>query len=385
LKSTEVEGPFQVGNAYNLYKISDIGTGDKYMAKASHILIEAADDSNAAKAEAKRKAQGILRKARSGEDFAQLARQNSEGPTGPRGGDLGWFEEGRMVKPFSDAVFATNSAGVINKVIETEYGFHIIKVDQPKTNVLYKVAVIQKEITSSDETIDAAYKKADYFASTTGNLEEFKSNAEREGMNIRTAQQISASDQRIGVLGNARQIVRWGFKEASVDMVSPVFDLDNEYVVAILTGKVAKGTASFESVKRQIERKVKNDKKAEMIRAKLTGSTLADMAAAYGADAKEYTTAGLKLSSNTLPTVGFAPEAVGAAFGLSKGEISTPLSTDNGVVVIELNNKVDAAEVADYSSYKKQLLDKMANREAYNLSEAVKDAAEIKDERYNFF
>ncbi|MTI33440.1 peptidylprolyl isomerase [Xanthovirga aplysinae] len=385
LKAGEVEGPVQVGNAYNLYKISNIGAGENYVAKASHILIKAADESNAAKAEAKRKAQDVLKKARAGEDFAQLARENSEGPTGPRGGDLGWFAEGRMVKPFSDAVFASSRAGVINKVVETEYGFHIIKVDHAKTNTLYKVAVIEKELTPSDETIDAAYKKADYFASTSNNLEEFEANAKEEGMNTRSALKIEAGDQRIGALGSARPIVRWAFKDAAVGGVSPVFDLDNEYVVAVLTGKVAKGTASLESVKGQIERKVKDEKKAEMIKAKLSGSNLAEMGSSYGSDAKEYSTTGLKLSSNSLPNVGFAPEAVGLAFGLEKGQVSSPIATENGVIVMELNNKVAAADVTDYSSYKKQLMDKMLNREAYNLSETVKEASDIKDERYNFF
>ncbi len=99
---------------------------------ARHILIKTSEeDSQDALAEKKNRAAKILELARTGEDFAELAKQYSEGPSGPRGGDLGFFSRGRMVKPFDDAVFSLNE-GEISDLVETQFGFHIIKLEKIK-------------------------------------------------------------------------------------------------------------------------------------------------------------------------------------------------------------------------------------------------------------
>lgn len=100
--------------------------------KASHILIKVeptADD--AAKATAKKKIADIQQKLKDGGDFAELAKQNSEGPSATRGGDLGYFERGQMVKPFEDAAFAMKSNEVSDLVV-TRFGYHLIKVYDKK-------------------------------------------------------------------------------------------------------------------------------------------------------------------------------------------------------------------------------------------------------------
>ena len=97
---------------------------------ARHILIKTSEeDSEDALAEKKTRAAQILELARTGEDFAELAKQHSEGPSGPRGGDLGFFTRGRMVKPFEDAVFSLKE-GEISDIVETQFGFHIIKLEK---------------------------------------------------------------------------------------------------------------------------------------------------------------------------------------------------------------------------------------------------------------
>lgn len=106
---------------------------DKFMqgerVKARHILINTRDISEEDKAKAKVKAEEVLKRALSGEDFATLAVETSEGPTGPQGGDLGWFEKGRMVKPFEDAAFAGEVGKVYGELVETMFGYHIIFVE----------------------------------------------------------------------------------------------------------------------------------------------------------------------------------------------------------------------------------------------------------------
>jgi peptidyl-prolyl cis-trans isomerase C len=96
---------------------------------ASHILIQVPKDADAAaKTQARAKIDDLLKQAREGKDFSELAKQNSQDPgSGPNGGDLGFFEPGQMVGPFNDAAFA-QQPGTISEVVETAFGFHIIKV-----------------------------------------------------------------------------------------------------------------------------------------------------------------------------------------------------------------------------------------------------------------
>ncbi len=103
--------------------------------KARHILVRpepGSPDGEKARDEARQKIEGILEKVRSGGDFAALASENSEDPgSAQQGGDLGWFQKGIMIREFEDAAFALGK-GEVSGVVETEFGFHVIKVDDRK-------------------------------------------------------------------------------------------------------------------------------------------------------------------------------------------------------------------------------------------------------------
>ena len=96
--------------------------------KASHILIKVDPKADSAqKAEAKKKIDLVQAKLQKGEDFGALAKEYSEGPSAPKGGDLGYFSRGQMVKPFEDAAFAMKP-GEVSGMVETRFGYHLIKV-----------------------------------------------------------------------------------------------------------------------------------------------------------------------------------------------------------------------------------------------------------------
>lgn len=96
--------------------------------RASHILIKVAPDADEAeKAKAKLRIEEIKQKLDDGADFAELAKEFSEGPSAPRGGDLGKFSRGRMVPSFEEAAFALD-VGQVSDVVETQFGYHLIKV-----------------------------------------------------------------------------------------------------------------------------------------------------------------------------------------------------------------------------------------------------------------
>ena len=107
--------------------------------KASHILIKV--DANATetqKAQARIEIVTIQQKLKNGEDFATLAKEYSQGPSSVRGGDLGYFGHGQMVKPFEDAAFALKP-NEVSEIVETRFGYHLIKVvdKRPATTMAY--------------------------------------------------------------------------------------------------------------------------------------------------------------------------------------------------------------------------------------------------------
>lgn len=100
--------------------------------KASHILIKSSPTAEPAEKDAAmKKIKAVQEKLKQGGDFAELAKTHSEGPSGPNGGDLGFFSQGQMVKPFETAAFALSS-GEVSDIVETRFGYHIIKVTEKK-------------------------------------------------------------------------------------------------------------------------------------------------------------------------------------------------------------------------------------------------------------
>lgn len=102
--------------------------------RARHILLKLEKDADdAAKEEGRKKMEVIIKEAREGADFAELAKKHSQGPSGPNGGDLGLFARGRMVPPFEEAAFALK-AGEISDPVLTQFGWHAIKVEERQEN-----------------------------------------------------------------------------------------------------------------------------------------------------------------------------------------------------------------------------------------------------------
>ncbi|MDH5475909.1 MAG: SurA N-terminal domain-containing protein [Cyclobacteriaceae bacterium] len=389
LTTGDVRGAYLENNYYKLYKVVSISEDTVGTTKASHILFKWDADTDEAKAVARKKANGVLSELKNGANFAEKANEHGTDGTKTRGGDLGWFTEGRkMVKEFDDAVFAQKGKGLINKLVETQFGYHIIELTEDISYLSYNVATIAHEIIPSDETRNKAFVQADLFASLVNDASSFKSQAEADNFTIQSTDKLEKNDRNVGNLEGARQIVQWLFRDARKGKVSDVFDLDNDYVVAIMTGEEEEGTSSLDNVKTRVALKVKNNLKSEIIITnlnKLSGS-LDEIAEAYGSDANVYTSSDLKLNASTLPSVtGLAPEAVGIAFGLQSGERSAAISVDQGVIIIEVLNRTTAPEIGDYTIYTDQLKQRQKSKVSFNITEAIKEHANIKDERYKFY
>jgi peptidyl-prolyl cis-trans isomerase D len=393
LKVGEVYGPYVENGTYSVYKVTGEKAGTKPAARASHILIKPDAQTPEAKAAAKAKAQDILNKIKGGADFATMARQFGSDGTKDQGGDLGWFDATRMVPEFSKAVFATSSAGLLPNLVETSFGYHIVKVTAPKTSQTYQVAAIVKAVQPSDATRDATYNRAQQLKADASSLDAFRQLTTKDKtLQKQEAKFVDRSARTIGTIPNAREIVRWayGFNpdggETKVGDVQS-FDIGDQHVIAALTDTRSKGTATVESMRAELTAAVRNELKAKQIIAKLQGKTgsLEDLAKLAGPVAQVQTAEGVALGQGTIPGVGYEPDAVGRAFALKPGQKSAPIQGEQGVLVVEGTNVTPPATPGDVKALRTQLAQQRAQRQDGLIYEAIKAHANVKDERSKFF
>lgn len=385
-----VYGPFVTGQNYKIFKVSDVREDTNYVARASHILISPASSSDEDKAEARSKAEGVLQEIKEGASFEEMARKYNTDATKEKGGDLGFFPKQQMVPAFGEAVFAADEVTLLPNVVETNFGFHIVKVTHPKTNKAYKLAVVEKILDPSTTTRDEAYRQAAELQSVSEDYESFVENvAQNPKLEIQTAERIAATTNQINDLTEAREIIRWAFNEAEIDDVSPVFELpeQNRYVISVLKSKTDKDEFNIENLRIELTQEVLKRKKGEQILAKLgeVGDDFEKVKEKYGTEAQVQTASELALASTSFGSTGYNPVVVGKAFGLAEGKQTQPFADETGVFVVRLKKLTPAAEIADYSQYENQVKQNLVGRNSYLTNEALKKKADIVDERYKFY
>ncbi|MDO7848900.1 SurA N-terminal domain-containing protein [Hymenobacter sp. M29] len=393
LTQGQIYGPYAENGTYSLYKVSGTGTGKQAAARASHILIKADGTTPEAKAAAKAKAQDILNKIKGGADFAAMARQFGTDGTKDQGGDLGWFGQGRMVPEFEKAIFGATSTGLLPNVVETSFGYHVIKITAVPTKQTYQVAEVKKTIAPSDATREAAYAKAQELKGQATDLASFRALTTKDKTLVKQeAKNLDRGARSVNNLQNAREMVRWAFGfspnggETKVGDISEVYEMGDQYVIAALTDERAKGTATIESLRPELTALVRNEKKAAQIISKLgTSGTLEEMAAKYGPTAQVGTAPNVVLGQGSIANIGFEPLAVGRAFALKPGQKSAPIQGEQGVVVVQPESVTPAPAPANLKNVQQQLAQQRAQQQDSKIYEAIKAHANVKDNRTKFF
>jgi len=385
LKKGQVYGPFLSGNTYTLYKMVDKVNEGGFFAKASHILFKSSGPSDTAKAGAKARANAVLARIRKGESFEDMARQFGTDGTASQGGDLGWFGEGRMVKPFEEAVFKASGKGLLGELTETDFGFHIIKVTEPKTNLKFKVASIERNISAGDKTKEAIYREANEFKSMLTDLASLDTLARKSGKLVKmTANMLQKSSVYVNDIPDARGLVIWAFSDETKTGDSRLYELNDRYVVAMKKSETVEGPAKLEDVKDMVKMALIKEKKAAIMMARLKGKTPKDMATAYGAGAVANAAPGITLSGSNLGDFGYDPLIVGKAMGMKPNSVSSPFAGESGVGALMMTSFTPAPATKDYSSYKTQLEQKYVSRGQYYITEALKEIKKVKDNRVKF-
>ncbi|MBB6003235.1 peptidylprolyl isomerase [Arcicella rosea] len=386
-----IYGPFKNGLTYSIYKYGGIQKDSLFTVRASHILINAPKDaSDSVKATARKRAEGILAQIKGGASFEAMAQQFGTDGTAQQGGDLGYFKNnGGMVKPFENAVFAFSGTGLLPSIVETDFGYHIVKVTEAKTNTRYKLAAINRTIAPSQSTMDEVLRKADAFAAENTTKEAFEASLKKDKtLLMLRGDRIPEGASSFNNLQNARDIVRWAFNDdTKVGSVSDVFQNDNQYIVALVTGSTDKEKVKVDDFREELTARVKGDLKAEQIEKKLAGisGTLEQIAQKYGAGALVETATDITLAQGVLTSAGADPTAIGKAFGLKVGKRSKPFKGEGGVFIMETTKSTPAPAIADLTLYKNTAKMMAGQRTSFYINEAIKENAKVVDNRAKFF
>lgn len=385
-------GPFKEGTSYAIHKYMGTETDDNYTLRASHILFRADSTmTQEQRNEARTQALEVLAQAKSGLDFSLLARQYGSDATAQSGGDLGFFKnDGMMIKQFEEPVFAFSGTGLLPNLVTTDFGYHIVKVTEPKSNVKYKLATITKDLHVGEEGSNEVFQKASELISKAKSVKDLEEAAKKDNsLTIFTADNIQPGSSFVNTLRNARELVQWAYgKEAKAGKVADrVFVLEDNYVVAGLKAATDKNSPKAEDFKDLITAKLRNEKKAELITKKLGDGKgdLSEIANKYGAGALVEEVTDITFQTGMLNSAGFDPTAVGKLFGLKPGSRSKVFTGDSGVFIIENTGKTEAPQIADYSQYKTQTQQRSFGMGGMIGEEILRANAKIEDNRARMF
>ena len=379
----EIYGPYMFGKYYCISK--SLGRKVGVNAKASHILIgyEGSQTPNTkekrTKEEAKAKAESILAQVNANPDsFLMLAFTASDDSSAQQGGDLGFFGPNQMVKPFNDFVFG-NPIGKVG-LVETPFGFHVIKVTDKQDGI--RLATIAQKLEPSELTSDKAFTQATKFEMDA--IEnDFAKTATAMKLTVAMPVTAKAMDESFGPLGNQRNIVRWAFEDGTEVGAIKRFEVANLGHVIAKVKKVNKeGLMAVDVVRSYIEPILKNKKKAELIKAKMTGTSLEAIAKTVGAPIQQATDVTM---DNPVLTggVGQEPKVVGNAFALASGKLSAPIEGNTGVYVVLNKGTFKAPALKSHAAYVSKLKAQSAG-DANRVVPALKDIAKIEDNRAKF-
>lgn len=382
-----------IGDIYGPYVFNDYYAISKVLSKkntaetvdASHILIayegamRADGTVSLTKEEAKAKANDLLKQLQGGANFANLAEANTnDNGSKTTGGKYENIQKGQMVPTFDDYIF-NNPIGKLG-VVESDFGFHVLKVDKINEKEGVQLATIAKKIEASSQTEDLIYSQANKFLEGVEGGQDFAKEATAQGLVSFPATKINAfDDQLAGVQGSHTEAIRWASnKNTKVGDVRR-FDSADGYLVVKLTNINDSDLMDAGDARSMVEPILINQKKAETLRAKMTGATLEEVAknANIGIiNAIDVT------GANPLVNGFQEPLVVGNALGNEPNEVSKLIDGSNGVYMVKTKNITKAVDLPNYETYKGKVNTNNRQMVQNGVFSAMYQNAKIEDNRH---
>ncbi len=378
-----VVGPIFAGDLAHLVKITDVRPAEETYARARHILFQGEDE-----AALRERAEAVKAELEAGADFAETARRVSEGPSAPRGGDLGWFGPGQMDPAFQEAVEGAPVGEVVGPV-KTPFGIHLIQVEA-RADEAVQIADMAVSTRPSPATLDDIEEKlgdAAYYASEGGS---FAEEVEQQGFQTQTAT-VEAGEGMTVVpgLGPSRPIASF-LEAAEPGAISEVIELDDQFVVLNVEEIQEAGFRPFEEVEAEIRPRVLKKKRQAVQMQRLesalaeAGGSLDALASALSAEVRMQE--GITFGTQQVPVLGSDPAFVGTVFGLDEGATSRAVAGENAAFVAEVTAVDEPVALTDAKREQlRQQLQRRRRAEVQNRWIAMlRENAEIEDYRAQF-
>lgn len=324
-----------------------------------------------------------------GADFGQVAeRASDDSASAVVGGQLGPGTRGRFVPEFEDAAYRL-SVGAVSPPVLSPFGWHIIKLDAKRGDTL-DLRHVLVSIRQSDSSATMTDRTADRLSAITGGSFEsamFDSAAAELGLTVSTV--VATENEPLTFAGRyVPGLSAWAFGGSSVGESSDLQDAPEAYYIARIDSLRQGGIAPLEDVKDDIRRRLEREKKIEALVPKaqelVTAARASSLADAARAQSLTVEQSGRFARSSLVPGMGQFNQAVGAAFGLTVGEISAPIKTDDAVFVLQLDElaKADSADFALIAPvFRMQTLQALRTERVQQYLVGLRESAKIKDDR----
>ncbi len=392
-KPGDIFPPFELNNTWYMAKLMSIEERPDSM-KGSQILLAYTGTGNEnikrTKEEAKAKIDSLFTVLKKNPAiFADAARKYSDYPTAKEdGGDLKWFPDGNPnFEPFFNAGLTLKPNEM--KVVETRIGYSLFMLtEKPAPVKKVKAAVLTRSIVPSNQTFQDTYIQASTFAGQNKSAEAFDKAATAKGLQKRSAPNIREMDNYVMGLASAREMVRWAYAEnTKVGEVSPVFDLQGKYGIAVLKGIAKKGQQDLNDIKSRIEPSVKNMKKIDMLAEKMqkTLATTKDITALADKLSAKVDTSLVTFAGTSRSNIGREGEVVGKIFASKQGDLLGPLVGNFGAYFVYVAEIPEVPSKEDFSYEKMIQTQNFMQRVSGSLFTTLEKTAEIKDNRLMFY
>lgn len=388
-----VYGPYIDASAYQAVKVLD----RRMMADSAdtrHILLPATSPEEFSAA--KRKLDSLENLLLSGASFDTLAVQFSQDPgSASNGGKYEAVTPNQFVPEYNEVLFVSGQLGRRYKV-RTSYGWHLVEVLKRSTSQTERIqlAFVAEAIVPSEDTQNDLYDKVLQFISQHQDIESFrKAIADDPAQEMEISPSLKKNDFTVGSLGSSqasRDMIRWAYSASAGDVSPEIYIYqdqvnfyNNKYVVAALKSIQKPGLPSVANIRDEIEAQVLNQKKGEIIKSKIQGSSLPAIASSFKTQVD--TAANVSFSAAFIPELGNEPLVIGKSYAMEQGQVSKPIVGNAGVYVVELMKKPLVGSATNIQQLRQSMSIQLRNQIANQVVQAMKKNIEIEDNRSRFY